>query len=54
MVVGGMIFEGAINREGDVVVLADGITEVIEEENIRHARVSARIDGDCATLQRSE
>jgi hypothetical protein len=49
-----MIFEGAVDGERDVVVLADGVAEFFKEKNIRHAGVGARIDGDCATLQRSE
>ena len=49
--VGGMIFEGAVDGEGDVVVLTDGLTEVFEEEDIRHARIGARIDSDCAALK---
>ena len=49
-----MIFEGAVDGEGDVVVLTDGVAEFFEEEDVRHAGVGARIDGDCATLQRGE
>jgi hypothetical protein len=45
-----MVFEGAVDREGDVVVLTDGLTEFFEEEEIRHAGVGAGINGDCATL----
>jgi hypothetical protein len=52
--VGGMIFEGAVDGEGDVVVLTDRGAEVVEEEDVRHAGVGARIDGDCAALQRGE
>jgi hypothetical protein len=46
-----MIFEGAVDGEGDVVVLTDGVAEFFEEEDIRHAGVGARIDGDCAALK---
>ena len=52
--VSSMIFEGAVNGEGDVVVLTDGVAEFFEEEDIRHAGVGARIDSDCAALQRGE
>ena len=49
--VSSMIFEGAVDGERDVVVLADGIAELFEEEDIRHAGVGARIDSDCAALK---
>ena len=49
--VGGMIFEGAVDGERDVVVLADGVAEFFEEEDIRHAGVGARIDSDSAALK---
>ena len=46
-----MIFEGAVDGEGDVVVFADGVAEFFEEEDIGHAGVGVGIDGDCATLK---
>jgi hypothetical protein len=46
-----MIFEGAVDGEGDVVVLTDGVAEFFEEEDIRHTGVGARIDSDCAALK---
>jgi hypothetical protein len=46
-----MIFEGAVDGEGDVVVLTDRVAEFFEEEDIRHAGVGARIDSDCAALK---
>ena len=51
MSVSSMIFEGAVDGEGDVVVLTDGVAEFFEEEDIRHTGVGARIDGDCAALK---
>ena len=49
--VSSMIFEGAVDGEGDVVVLTDGVAEFFEEEDIRHAGVSTGVDGDCAPLK---
>ena len=49
--VSSMIFEGAVDGERDVVVLADGVAEFFEEENVRHAGVSTGVDGDCAPLK---
>ena len=45
------MFEGAVDRDGDVVVLADGLTEFFEEEEISHVGVCAGIDVDCAPLK---
>ena len=45
------MFEGAVDGDGDVVVLADGLTEFFKEEEIRHAGVCTGIDVDCAPLK---
>ena len=54
LIFGGVVLQGFIDLDVDVVALADQLGIVEEEEIVRRGGIGTRIERDTTTLQRSQ